>query len=104
MQNHFKIVVPFYNVEKWIKICVRSMRVQSYKNFECILIDDISTDNTVEIIKKEIKSDKRFRLVENTEKAYALKNIYDGILAVDPDADVTPCENCRSSRAIIYDF
>ena len=55
--NHFKIIVPLYNVEKWISLCIRSVKRQEYQNFECILIDDISTDNTVQIIKKEIESE-----------------------------------------------
>ena len=50
MDNHFKIIVPLYNVEKWIKRCLRSIKLQTYKNFECIIIDDISTDNSVSII------------------------------------------------------
>ena len=52
MPNHFKIIVPFYNVEDWIKICIRSIKAQSYTNFQCILIDDLSDDNTEEIVKK----------------------------------------------------
>jgi len=89
MENHFKIVVPLYNVEKWIKICIRSVKAQSYKNFECILMDDISSDKTAEIIEREIQNDPRFRLIRNTEKAYALKNIYDGITLMAPsDEDV----------------
>lgn len=79
MDNHFKIIIPLYNVEKWIKICIRSVKVQNYKNFQCIILDDISTDNSVDIIKKEIENDNRFKLIVNTEKAFALKNIYDGI-------------------------
>tara|TARA_R100000008_G_scaffold85832_1_gene76828 strand:+ start:1937 stop:3967 length:2031 start_codon:yes stop_codon:yes gene_type:complete len=85
MANHFKIIVPFYNVEKWIKVCIRSIRAQDYTNFQCILIDDISTDNTVDIIKKEIGDDERFKLIVNREKKLALKNIYDGILESQPD-------------------
>ena len=77
MDNNFIIVVPFYNVEKWITYCVRSVKAQKYKNYKCYLIDDISTDKTSEIIKKEIKGDDRFQLIENVEKKYALKNIHD---------------------------
>ena len=84
MDNHFKIIIPLYNVEKWIKICLRSVKLQSYRNFQCIIIDDISTDNSVEIIRKEIEGDRRFKLVVNKEKAYALKNIYDGIESSKP--------------------
>jgi len=82
--NHFKIIIPLYNVEKWIKICIRSVRAQSYKNFQCIILDDLSTDKSVEIIQKEIQNDERFKLIINEDKAYALKNIYDGINISNP--------------------
>jgi glycosyltransferase involved in cell wall biosynthesis len=52
-------------------------------------MDDLSTDNTVEIIKKEIKGDKRFKLIINSRKAFALKNIYDAIKISKPsDEDI----------------
>lgn len=75
----FKIIVPFYNVEEWIGKCVKSIQLQSCKNFKCILVDDISTDNSVEVINKLIKDDNRFTLIKNTEKKFALKNIYEAI-------------------------
>jgi len=89
MDNHFKIIIPLYNVEKWIKVCLMSVKKQNYKNFECIVVDDISTDNSVEIIKQITKNDDRFRLIINKEKKYALKNIYEAILLSDPkDEDI----------------
>jgi glycosyltransferase involved in cell wall biosynthesis len=89
MDNHFKIIIPLYNVEKWIKVCLMSVKKQNYKNFECIVVDDISTDNSVKIIKQIIKDDDRFRLVVNKEKKYALKNIYEAILLSEPkDEDI----------------
>ena len=87
MNTHFKIIIPLYNVEQWIKKTIRSVKLQDYKNYECILVDDISTDNSREVIQKEIEGDDRFRLVVNTEKAYALKNIYDTIESLNPDND-----------------
>ena len=89
MNNHFKIIIPLYNVEKWIKVCLLSVKRQDYKNFECIIVDDISTDSSVKIIKQIIEGDDRFRLVINKEKKYALKNIYEAILLSKPkDEDV----------------
>jgi glycosyltransferase involved in cell wall biosynthesis len=82
---HFKIIIPLYNVEKWIKKCIRSVKLQEYKNFQCILIDDISTDNTKNIIENEIKNDNRFHLITNTEKSYALKNIFNAINYSNPN-------------------
>ena len=78
-----------YNVEKWITKNIQSIQAQEYKNFECIIIDDLSTDKSVEIAQSLIEGDKRFRLVVNSEKKYALQNIYEGILATNPgDHDI----------------
>ena len=76
---HFKIIVPFYNVEKWIKFCIRSIRIQNHKNFQCILVNDKSTDNTVDIVQKEIEKDERFKLYNKEENTGALGSIYHGI-------------------------
>ena len=86
-ENHFKIIIPLYNVEKWIDRCLGSVMSQNYKNFECIILDDMSTDKSVEVIRKTIKQDSRFTLIENKEKALALKNIYDGIKYSKPDGE-----------------
>ena len=75
----FKIVVPFFNCEKWIKKCIDSVKKQKYKNFECLLVDDASTDMSVEIVKKEISGDSRFNLIQNEDKKYALANIVNAI-------------------------
>ena len=89
MNNHFKIFIPFYNVEDWIVRTVRSVKGQDYTNFECILVDDMSTDKSVEILQKEISDDDRFKLIENTEKKYALRNLCDTIVQFDPkDSDI----------------
>jgi glycosyltransferase involved in cell wall biosynthesis len=87
--NKFIVVVPFYNVEQWIKTCLSSAKKQTYKNFTCIVIDDISTDNSSLVVEKFIKDDDRFIFVKNTEKKYALRNIYDAILSANPsDEDI----------------
>ena len=84
MKNRFIIIVPFFNVEKWIKFNLASIKKQDYDNFTCVLIDDISTDNSFNIIKNFIKDDERFVLIKNEEKKLALKNIYEGIQIAKP--------------------
>lgn len=59
------IVVPCYNVEKYVEKCVDSILKQTYKNIEVILVEDCSTDNTYNIIKKYPKLDKRVKLIKN---------------------------------------
>jgi len=46
------VVVPIYNVEKYIERCINSILSQSYKNIQLILVDDGSTDNSGKIIEK----------------------------------------------------
>tara|TARA_R100000426_G_scaffold18102_3_gene16143 strand:- start:5674 stop:8403 length:2730 start_codon:yes stop_codon:yes gene_type:complete len=86
---HFKIIVPFYNVEKWIKVCIRSVMAQSYKDFQCLLIDDASSDNTTNVAEREIRNDDRFILIKNKSNVGALENIYNAIKKSNPnDEDV----------------
>jgi glycosyltransferase involved in cell wall biosynthesis len=74
---NIKIITPLYNVEKWISVNIESILSQTYKNFSCYYIDDMSTDSSVEIIKKY--TDDRINLIQNKEKKFALRNIYEAI-------------------------
>ena len=60
MNQKVSIIVPVYNSEKFLKSCLESIQNQSYSNFECILIDDGSTDKSFDICKQFCKSDERF--------------------------------------------
>ena len=62
----FSIIVPIYNVEKYIEKCLQSIKDQTFKNFEVIMVDDGSTDNSNKIMKL-FEKDKRF-------KSYSKKN------------------------------
>ena len=56
----FSIIVPVYNVEDYITKCLASIFNQTYKNFEVIIIDDGSLDNSTFLIKKYIKDKNNF--------------------------------------------
>ena len=58
----FSVIVPVYNVENYLKKCLNSIKNQTFKDFEVIIINDGSTDNSQEIIDNYVRSDsKRFR-------------------------------------------
>ena len=43
------VILPIYNMERYLKECVQSVVLQSYRNIEIILVDDGSTDNSLKI-------------------------------------------------------
>lgn len=55
------IIIPVYNVEIYIEQCLDSIKKQSYQNFEVIIVNDGSQDNTESICKKIAQSDARFK-------------------------------------------
>lgn len=61
------VIIPFYNVERYIGKCIGSILRQSYENIEVILVDDAATDNSLEICKKYACKDKRVRILEQPE-------------------------------------
>ena len=66
-QYNFKIsvIVPVYNVEKYIEKCVKSLLAQSLKELEIIFIDDRGTDNSVNIIKKYVSENSGIKILSN---------------------------------------
>lgn len=50
----FSIIIPAYNAEKTVEKCIKSVKEQTYSNWEVILIDDGSSDKTAEIAKKTL--------------------------------------------------
>lgn len=59
------VVIPAYNAEKYIEATIRSVLAQTYRNFEIIVIDDASTDKTVEIVRKMAENEPRIQLYPN---------------------------------------
>ena len=61
------IVIPVHGVERYVAECLGSIQRQSLQNFEVILIDDVSSDRSAEIVEGFATHDPRFRLVRRTE-------------------------------------
>ena len=62
MDDLLSIIVPVYNMEKYVGDCIKSILNQSYKNLECIIVDDGSTDGSGEICDRYAEEDSRVRV------------------------------------------
>lgn len=58
------VVVPIYNVEKYLRLCLDSLLVQTYTNFEVLMINDGSLDDSANICKEYLTKDRRFQYFE----------------------------------------
>ena len=59
------VIIPIYNGGKYLNYSLKSIQNQIFKDLEIIIIDDNSKDNSLEIIQKYIKNDKRIKLIKN---------------------------------------
>lgn len=71
------VLMPVYNCEAFIELAVKSILNQSFKEFELLLIDDCSTDATVEIVSKI--SDPRIKLIQKTENSGYTNSLNQGL-------------------------
>lgn len=62
------VIVPVYNIEKYLPRCLDSILRQSYQNLEILLVDDGSADGTVDICKRYMAQDPRVSLIVNAGK------------------------------------
>lgn len=65
MKDLISIAMPVYNCSNYIQICIKSILLQTYTNWELLIVDDFSTDNTVELISSF--NDERIKLYRNKE-------------------------------------
>ncbi len=62
------VIIPFNNVENYIKECLNSVLCQTLNEIEVILINDASTDRTLEIVEGYLQKDSRIKLINLTER------------------------------------
>lgn len=67
MQPVISVIVPIYNVEKYLARCLDSLCRQSFTNIEILLIDDASSDRSGEICEHYAAQDKRFKVFHHAE-------------------------------------
>ncbi len=124
------IVVPFYNAERHIENCIKSLKNQTYPNLQIILVDDRSSDNTFNLLQQKTAGDARFTVVKshpphgvccarNTGieladgdyvtffdcddilSPYHVENLYNAIKS--NDADIAICHYKKVSKNATYD-
>ena len=64
------VIMPVYNTEKYLPEAISSILNQDFLDFEFIILDDFSTDNSWEIIQEFAKKDERIRVFKNTENKW----------------------------------
>lgn len=117
------VIVPIYNMEKYIVDLLESLVNQTYKNFEVILVNDGSTDQSLDICNQYVKCDSRFKLYSKinggvaSARQYGLekaKGLY--IIHADPDdylandalesmateVERTKCDVCIASYSVMF--
>ena len=67
----FSIIIPVYNVEQYVSECIESIQRQSYQNWEMILVDDGSTDQSCEICASYAQRDKRIKVFSKKDTGQA---------------------------------
>lgn len=103
------IIVPVYNVEKYLEACVRSVQAQTYRHFELLLVDDGSKDGSGALCDKLAAKDSRIRVIhKQNEGVSATRNrgIDESrgqfIVFVDSDDQIRPEMLRKMVRAITH--
>lgn len=77
------VLMPCYNVEKYVEESMNSILSQTYTNLQIIAIDDCSTDNTADILDRLAKQDSRILVVRNDRNLKLIKTLNKGISLCD---------------------
>lgn len=72
MDELISVIVPVYNTEKYLVECVESLRKQTYSNIEIILVDDGSTDASIEICDEFAEKDSRVKVFHKKNEGVAV--------------------------------
>lgn len=81
----FIAIVPMYNMADWIGDNIAMLMKQTHDDFRCLIGDDISTDNSVDVVRSLTQNDPRFNLIIHSTKKYSLGNICTLIEHAQPD-------------------
>ena len=80
------VVTPVYNGEPYLKECIESVLAQSYNNFEYIIVNNCSTDASLETATYYADRDARIRIVQNDEFLSQVKNYNNALRSISQDS------------------
>lgn len=75
MNNLLTIVIPAYNIEKYISRCLESLINQTYPYLEIIVVNDGSTDSTPDILNEYVKKDKRIKVIHKLNEGVSIARL-----------------------------
>lgn len=83
-----KVILPMYNVEKWIATTYESLRSQSFTEYTAYFLDDCSSDRTVEKLRDLSSEDNRVQIISNLERRYSMGNLWINLDGIVEDEDL----------------
>ena len=66
------VLIPVYNVERYVGACLDSLLAQDFTNFEALVINDGSTDGSRAILEQYASRDKRIRIIDKPNSGYGI--------------------------------
>ena len=106
----FSVIIPVHNRPEPVRHAIQSVLDQTYREWECIVVDDASTDNTAQVCAEYANNDARIRLIASKQNGgvsvarnYGLGNVSDGgyLLFLDSDDRLEP--NAMSRLAAVME-
>lgn len=80
------VVTPVYNAEKYLTECIESILTQSYDNWDYVIVNNCSTDNSLKIAQDYAKKDPRIRVYDNKKFLSAVENFNHSLLQISPES------------------
>ena len=111
VEQKIVVISPFYNARDYIERCIASVAQQDYENYEHWLIDDASTDGSLDVVKNYIEHlpadvQSKFKLIINNENQGAGYNYVQAIRGQTPDTVVMMLDgdDCLTNRPDVFDY
>lgn len=80
------IVTPAYNAERFLRQCIESVRAQTYENWDYTIVNNCSTDRTLEIAEEYARLDRRIKVVTNSTFVPVIANYNNAVRQISPDS------------------